>query len=151
HEGKIFFYAELNTEIENLEKKNENTKEGFAIAHLKDGNNKPVEMKIGLSFVSAEGAKLNLQKEIGTQSFQQVHAAGKKTWEDLLSTIQVKGGTEKELELFYTSLYRTFLWPALRSDVDGGYIDEKGKPGQLDYNYYTTPSLWDTYRNRDIM
>ena len=151
HEGKIFFYAELNTEVERLEKKNENEKDGFAIVHLKNGSNKPVEMKIGLSFVSAEGARQNLQQEIGIKSFQQILSAGKKTWEDLLSKIQVKGGTEKERQLFYTSLYRSFLWPALRSDVDGGYIDEKGQAGKLNYNYYTTPSLWDTYRNRDIM
>lgn len=151
HEGKIFFYAVLNTDIDYLEKNQESTKEGYAIIHLKDGINQPVEMRIGLSFVSVEGARNNLEEEIGNRSFEEVLQAGQKTWETLLSSIQVDGGTGKERELFYTSLYRSFLWPALRSDVNGDYTDEKGNIGRIDYRYYTVPSLWDTYRNREVL
>ncbi|MCR6718720.1 MAG: GH92 family glycosyl hydrolase [Chitinophagaceae bacterium] len=151
HEGKIFFYAILNTDVKRLEKKNESSKDGFAIVHFEEGNNKPVEMKIGLSFVSLEGAKNNLEKEIGNKTFDEVLKAGQNTWEELLSAITTDGGTAKERELFYTSLYRSFLWPALRSDVNGDYIDEKGNQGRLNYRYYTVPSLWDTYRNREVL
>lgn len=151
NEGKIFFYAALNTDIGQLEKMNENRKEGYAIVHLKDGNKGPVEMKIGLSFVNVEGAKANLLQEIGNKSFAQVRSEGNKVWEALLSTIQVKGGRAKERQLFYTSLYRSLLWPALRSDVNGDYTDANNKPGKVDYQYYTVPSLWDTYRNREVL
>src|SRR5690606_6595155 len=62
-----------------------------------------------------------------------------------------KGGTSKQKELFYSSLYRSFLWPALRSDVNGEFTDEKGGVRKEDFAYYTIPSLWDTYRNKDIL
>ncbi|MET0462559.1 MAG: GH92 family glycosyl hydrolase [Chitinophagaceae bacterium] len=150
-EGKMYFYAELNTAIDSLQKKEENTKNGSAIVHLQNGIRKPVEMKIALSFVSIENARLNLQTEIGSRSFNDVRNAGNNTWEKLLSTIHVKGGTAKEKQLLYTSLYRSFLWPALRSDVNGDYTDAKDHPGRIDHRYYTVPSLWDTYRNREVL
>lgn len=90
-------------------------------------------------------------QEIGSKSFDQIRNEGTKTWEALLSKIQVKGGTEKQKELFYSSLYRTFLWPALRSDVNGEYTDANKKVIKADFNYYTVPSLWDTYRNKLVL
>jgi predicted alpha-1,2-mannosidase len=148
---KIYFYASFSSPIGKLEKLSENTREGRAIVHLKDDNKKKVELKIGLSFVSVENAKQNLKKEIGSKSFQQIHKEGDQTWETLLSKIAVEGGTEKRRELFYSSLYRAFLWPALRSDVNGEYTDEKGKKVKASFNYYTVPSLWDTYRNKLVL
>ncbi len=148
---KIYFYVTLNDDIERLDKINENEKDGFALVHLKDGSTKPVELKIGLSFVSIANAKQNLEKEIGHKSFDQVRKEGNQVWEDLLSKIQVKGGTEKQKQLFYSCLYRSFLWPALRSDVDGEYTDANKNVIQSDFNYYTVPSLWDTYRNKLVL
>lgn len=148
---KIFFYATLNGTISNLEKVGENTREGRAILHLKDDNNKAVEMKIGLSFVSMANAKENLQQEIGAQSFEQIRTKADGTWEALLSKIAVEGGTQKQKAMFYSSLYRAVLWPALRSDVNGEYFDEKKQVVKASFNYYTVPSLWDTYRNKLVL
>jgi predicted alpha-1,2-mannosidase len=148
---KIYFYATVNGIIENLEKVAENTKEGRAIVHLKDDNSKLTELKIGLSFVSVENAKQNLEKEIGRKTFEQVKSEANNTWESVLSKIAVEGGTEKQKGMFYSSLYRSFLWPALRSDVNGEYTDEKQKVVKASFNYYTVPSLWDTYRNKDVL
>ena len=149
-EGKIYFYANLNNTIERLEKRGENKGEGLALVHISNGSN-PVELKIGLSFVSIQNAKQNLEREIGNKSFNEVRGEGNQTWETLLSKIQVKGGSEKQKQLFYSSLYRSFLWPALRSDVNGEYTDVIGKVVKADFNYYTVPSLWDTYRNKDVL
>ena len=148
---RIYFYAELNTDIKELQKKDEGKRSGYALVHLADGNNKPVEVRIGLSFVSTANAKENLEKEIGTKTFTDIRNEATQTWEKLLSKIQVKGGTAKQKEMFYSSLYRSFLWPALRSDVNGEYTDAKGKVNRADFNYYTEPSLWDTYRNKDVL
>jgi predicted alpha-1,2-mannosidase len=150
-EGKMYFYAILNIDADRLEKKNENSADGFAIVHLANGNNGPVELKIALSFVSIENAKENLSQEIGHKSFAEVRTEGNKTWENLLSTIQVKGGTAKQQQMFYSSLYRSFLWPALRSDVNGEFTDVKGNVVKPGFRYYTVPSLWDTYRNREVL
>lgn len=147
----VYFYAKLNTPIERLEKKEEGTKAGYAIVHLKDGTKGPVELTIGLSFVSAANAKENLEKEIGHRTFEDVRKEGNRQWEDLLSAIQVKGGTDKQKEMLYSSLYRSFLWPALRSDANGQYKDAKHQTAQAGFRYYTEPSLWDTYRNKDVL
>lgn len=148
---KIFFYAQLNTGIERLEEQEEGKQSGYAIVHLANGSSGPVEMKIGISFVSAANAKQNLEAEIGNKTFKQIVAEGTKKWEGLLSNIQVKGGTEKQKQMLYSSLYRSFLWPALRSDVNGEFTDAKKNVVKADYNYYTEPSLWDTYRNKDVL
>lgn len=149
--GRIYFYAVLNTGIEKLEKKNEGKSDGFALVHVANGSKGPVELKIGISFVSTENAKENLEKEIGSQSFSDIRKAATQQWETLLSSIQVKGGTSKQKEMFYSCLYRSFLWPALRSDVNGQYTDAKRNVVKADFNYYTEPSLWDTYRNKDVL
>lgn len=148
---KIYFYATLNREMSSLEKRGENTGDGLAILHIKDGGSGPVEMKIGLSFVSNENAKRNLERELAGKSFSAVRGEADQIWENLLSKIEVKGGTEKQKEMFYTSLYRAFLWPALRSDVNGEYTDVKRNTVKADFNYYTVPSLWDTYRNKLVL
>lgn len=53
--------------------------------------------------------------------------------------------------MFYSMLYRSFLWPALRSDVNGQFTDEAGKVRKENYRYYTLPSLWDDYRNKLVL
>ena len=148
----VYFYAVLNTDIEKLEIKSAGEKDGYAIVHLADGGKGPVELKIGLSFVSTANAKANLDKEIGNKSFESIRSEAHKTWEKMLSTVQVKGGTEKQKVMLYSSLYRSLLWPALRSDVNGEFKDAKHTVVKADnYKYYTEPSLWDTYRNKDVL
>ncbi|WP_242916433.1 GH92 family glycosyl hydrolase [Pontibacter liquoris] len=150
-EDKVYFYASVSSPISSLEKRAENTKDGLAILHIKDGGSNAVEMKIGLSFVSMANAKQNLARELGNKSFGEVRSEANQVWENLLSKIDVKGGTEKQKQLFYTSLYRSFLWPALRSDVNGQYSDANGEVASAAFNYYTVPSLWDTYRNKLVL
>ncbi len=147
----VYFYALLNTRIEKLEKKDEGQQTGFAIVHLANGGTRPVELKIGLSFVSVENAKKNLEKEIGNKTFEVVRKEANQKWETLLSSIQVKGGTYKQKQMFYSCLYRSFLWPALRSDVNGEFTDIKKNVVKTGITYYTEPSLWDTYRNKDVL
>ena len=148
---RIYFYASLNTPIEKLEKTEEGKRKGFAMVHLANGSSAPVELKIGLSFVSVENAKENLLQEIGSKTFNTVRKEATQKWETLLSAIQVKGGTAKQKQMFYSCLYRSFLWPALRSDINGEFTDAARKVVKADFNYYTEPSLWDTYRNKDVL
>ncbi|SEN22880.1 alpha-1,2-mannosidase, putative [bacterium A37T11] len=147
----VYFYATLNAPIAKLEKVKEGHHSGYAIVHLADGDYGPVELKIGLSFVSAKNAKQNLEEEIGTKSFNDIREEANRTWEHLLSAVQVKGGTTKQKQMLYSCLYRSFLWPALRSDVNGEFTDAKGQINKVGFNYYTEPSLWDTYRNKDVL
>jgi predicted alpha-1,2-mannosidase len=143
---KLYFYAESNYKINGIERL-EGKSNILPVVDFSD-NTGPVEIRIGLSFVSTDNAKENLEKESGTKTFEQVKMEASETWEKLLSKIQVTGGTGRENKLFYSCLYRSFLWPALRSDANGEYTDVRGNVAKADWNYYTLPSLWDDYRNK---
>lgn len=147
----IYFYATVNGTIDKLDQVEVGKRTGYAIIHLANGSTTPVELKIGLSFVSVQNAKENLEKEIGNKTFTEIRNEATAKWENLLSNIQVKGGTEKQKVMLYSCLYRSFLWPALRSDVNGEFKDAKHNVVKADFNYYTEPSLWDTYRNKDVL
>jgi len=148
---KIYFYAETNRTIVNLETSGEERREIALVSFKESETNEPLEFKLALSFVSTENAKQNLEAELAGKSFEDVKTEASQTWENLLAKIKVEGGTEKEKELFYSSLYRSFLWPALRSDVNGDFTDATGKVVNKGFRYYTNPSLWDTYRNKLVL
>jgi len=145
----IYFYAVANHNIKSVDSIR-NNRERITIINFADGKN-PLELKIGFSFVSVEKAKKNLEAEMMNKSFAQVVKEADQKWEALLSKIQVAGGTEKQKETFYSCLYRSFLWPSLRSDVDGEFTDARGDVVNKGFHYYTDPSFWDDYRNKLIL
>lgn len=147
----VHFYALLDQEIENIDIDRPGKRDGSVMIRLKNGGHQVVVMKIGISFVSIDNARQNLMEEIGDKTFDEIRSNGHQTWTGLLSQVEVKGGIAKQKGLFYTSLYRSFLWPALRSDNNGQFRDEAGKIRKEAFNYYEIPSLWDTYRNKDIL
>lgn len=107
-----------------------------------------VEMKIGISYVSIENARENLIKETEGKDFEEVYANTRKAWQDRLSVVEVKGGSEEEKHIFYTSLYHMQIHPNIFNDVNGEYPEiSTGKIGKTNGVRYTTFSLWDTYRN----
>lgn len=108
-----------------------------------------IEVSIGVSFVSIENARLNLETEqpSGT-TFDQIRAQARKKWNEDLSRILVEGGTEEQKGVFYTALYHTMIHPNILQDVNGQYPQMEGdKILTTDRNRYTVYSLWDTYRN----
>ncbi len=147
--ASVYFYAVANQKINKIETIKEDRTE-ISLIEFADSKT-PLEIKIGLSFVSTENAKQNLEAELAGKTFEEVKTEASETWEALLSKIQVEGGTEKQKELFYSSLYRSFLWPALRSDVNGDFTNATGQIVNKGFRYYTNPSLWDTYRNKLVL
>lgn len=104
-------------------------------------------IKVAISPVSVEGAKKNLQAEVGTQSFEQIKAAGIAKWNQELSKIEVQSTDTNQLKVFYTALYHAAIVPNVNMDVDGQY---RGRDNQIHqatgFTYYSIFSLWDTYR-----
>ncbi|MGC3958306.1 MAG: GH92 family glycosyl hydrolase [Verrucomicrobiota bacterium] len=147
--GKVFFYARVNHKITQIDKLKGRNRD-VPVINFADAD-QPLEIKIGLSFTSQENAKLNLEKELTGKTFAQVKADATQIWEALLSKIQVTGSTERQKGLFYSCLYRSFLWPALRSDVNGEFLDESRQIVKKNFEYYTIPSLWDDYRNKLVL
>jgi predicted alpha-1,2-mannosidase len=150
HAGeKIYFYAVSNHKIKTIDSLRSERRVVPVLHFADEGNSSaPLELKIGFSFVSVENAKNNLANEVSSKSFNSVRSAATKTWESLLKKIQVQGGSERQRTIFYSSLYRSFLWPALRSDANGDFTDVHGKVCNTGFRYYTDPSFWDDHRNK---
>lgn len=144
-DGKIYFYAVSDVALGDV------TNVGKLSVVPFSGNGRSVNLKIGFSFVSIENAKENLEKEMLDKDFGQVTAEADAAWESLLSRIQVEGGTERQKEMFYSTLYKSFLWPSLRSDCNGEYTDVRGNVVNNGFDYYTSPCFWDDHRNKLIL
>lgn len=150
-EGTMCFYAESNYKVESVKRVLGIKHDFYEVRFLPEEKNDDLEIRVGFSFVSTDNAKENFEAEIKGRSFDDVKKAADKTWNDLLSMIKVSGGTERQKRLFYSCLYRTFLWPVLRSDVNGEYINGLREVAVGKAKNYTTPSLWDDYRNKLVM
>lgn len=150
-DGKMYFYAVSNYDIDHIEQVKDSNHEVSVVNFSDKKGNAPLELKIGFSFVSVENAKMNLEKEMLNKSFKEVRDEADTTWESLLSKIKVTGGTERQKGIFYSTLYRSFLWPVLRSDINGDFTDERGDIVNEGFHYYTDPSFWDDYRNKLVL
>lgn len=104
-----------------------------------------IEIKVGISHVSAEGAEANYKMEASKISFDEALDCAKDLWIDKLSKIEFKGYSESQNRVFYTALYHSFISPNLISDVTGEYKVE-GVKYHSDELQYSTFSTWDTYR-----
>lgn len=120
-------------------------------------------VQMGVSFVSCENARQNLEAEQPACNFDQVRAESHRQWEESLERVKVSGGSEEQKEIFYTALYHALLHPNVLNDVNGEYPLMQGgkyaaqngievvKPGigkvAKGHNRYTVFSLWDTSRN----
>ena len=108
---------------------------------------RPLVVKVGISAVSVEGARKNLEEGIPGWDFDAVAASAADAWNKELGKIEVTGENRDKMSVFYTALYHTLLQPNLYSDADGQY---RGRDLQVHrtegFDYYTVFSLWDTYR-----
>lgn len=111
------------------------------------GQSKIVRAKVGISGVSADAAKLNLDTEIKDWNFEKLKNNARLQWNKELSKIDIKGGTKDQQTVFYSALYHTFLEPNIYEDVDGQFRATDLKVHKADgFTNYSVFSLWDTYR-----
>lgn len=112
----------------------------------------PVNVKVGISYVSQEAAEANLRAENGPhRSFDAVRDAARAAWRERLGAVRVGGGTEAERTTFYTALYHTLFHPNVISDADGRYRGSDGKVHRVGRGHraqYGTFSGWDVYRDQ---
>ncbi len=104
-------------------------------------------VKVGISAVSIEGARKNLNAEIPDWDFDQVKENAQAAWNDQLKKIEIETGNEEYKEIFYTAMYHSMLNPNLFTDVDGQYRGMDLQVHQArNHKRYTVFSLWDTFR-----
>ena len=106
----------------------------------------PVIVKVGISAVSAEGARANLDAEVPGWDFDAVRTQAEAAWNAKLGKIEVSGGSREQQRIFYSALYHCYVAPYIFNDVDGNYRGMDGEVHHADHNVYTVFSLWDTFR-----
>ena len=109
--------------------------------------NEQVLTKTGISYVSIEGARGNLNQDIPDWNFDQVPKSAWSLWNKALSSITIEGATEAQRTIFNTALYHTMIDPRDVRDVDGKYVGaDKKIHSSTEYTYRTIFSGWDVYR-----
>lgn len=120
----------------------------------KKGHAKELEIKVGISAVSLDGAAANLKAETTGKNFRQLADEAWELWSEKLGKVEVEGGSDDDKVVFYTAMYHTLITPYLFSDADGNYRGADGKVhkgvGNAANDYqganYATYSTWDTFR-----
>jgi len=153
--AKQFFYAVVDTPFAQAGI-NENAGENATIkdegahlvAWLTDANvSGKVNCKVGISYISVEQAKANLEKEIGDKTLAQIEKESRDIWESALGKIKIEGGTESQKTIFYTCLYRAnermvnqSEYGKYYSGFDNAVHEDEGRP------FYNDDWCWDTHR-----
>ncbi len=128
--------------------------------HLKKGEQ--VMLQVGVSFVSMENAKMNLEKELPDWNFDAVVNKANDEWNQYLEKIEVSGGTKKQQVKFYTDLMHTAIGRRISEDVNGEYTDNSGASpivrkipltakGTPAFHFMDTDCLWGSHWNLNIL
>ena len=151
---KMFFYAKLSQPMSSFDLFNDDKPidaTTLTDKHLKGvasfaGDVRDIIVKVAISSVSCENAKLNLEKEGSSWDFNLVKDSARQKWNRMLSKIEIEG-SQKQKTIFYTALYHAFIAPVLYSDVNGQFrgMDDKIYSDNS-FTNYSIFSLWDTYR-----
>jgi predicted alpha-1,2-mannosidase len=156
-ETRQYFYAEVNVPFDQIGAidgnkiipgKTELHKNGAAVYGTFQSLNQPIELRIGISYISKDQAKNNLHSETNDKTFEYIKQESYKIWKNAIGKIRIKGGTERQKRIFYTSLYRAYERMVDISE-DGRYFsgyddkvhESKSRP------FFVDDWLWDTFRS----
>ena len=109
-------------------------------------NTKPLLVKVALSPVSIDKAKLNMQAELAGWDFDAAVKQADEAWNRELARIEIQSNDRTKKRVFYTAMYHLMTSCSKFNDVDCEYRGADGKVHKADFTNYTTLSLWDTYR-----
>lgn len=109
-------------------------------------NTKPLLVKVALSPVSIDKAKLNMQAELAGWDFDAAVKQADEAWNRELARIEIQTNDRTKKRIFYTAMYHLMTSCSKFNDVDREYRGADGKVHKADFSNYTTLSLWDTYR-----
>jgi predicted alpha-1,2-mannosidase len=140
---KAYFYAETDVDIVRSQYKDTGKKN---VLLLNTGQGvQTVSFRYGVSYISVEQAKQNLEKEIPAWDFDAVKENARQTWENALSLIRVEGGTEAQKRVFYTALYRCYERMVDINEYGRYYSAYDNQVHNSDKPFYVDNWMWDTY------
>ena len=139
---KAFVYGEFSAPVEF---KLENLGDRNRVVISKQGA-RTLEFRYGVSFISVEQARKNLQHEIPAWGFDTIKARARARWNQALGRIAVEGGTDSQRRVFYTALYRCYE-RMVNITEDGRYFSAYDHQVHEDQRpFYVDNWLWDTFR-----
>jgi len=150
---KAYVYGEFNQEGEtgmgvktriNKRRKTSRQEPG-AWYNFSKGNTNVIDFKYAISFISVEQAKANLKNEIPEWDFEGVKSQGELAWNKVLNRINVKGGSEAQKRVFYTSLYRNYERMVNVNEYGKNYSAYDHKVHDCERDFYVDDWVWDTY------
>ncbi len=156
-ETREYFYAEFSkpfsvyrtwTGDELMQKaKQSGSRIGF-VTDVATSDGEQIEVRLGISYISAEQAHRNLEREIPNWTFERVRSKARTVWNDALNRVSITGGTERQRTIFYTALYRSL---GRMTDIteDGKYFSgyDHTVHAAQGHDFYIDDGLWDTYRS----
>ncbi|MEG0684142.1 MAG: GH92 family glycosyl hydrolase [Coprobacillus sp.] len=123
-----------------------------AILNFDVKDNEEIQLKVSISPISVEQAKIDMKNEISDWDFENAYQRADKAWNDVLSKIRIETSEKSDptgelKKLFYTHLYHMFMTPVNATSTTGIY---RGTDGNIhdakDYTHYDSWTLWDDYR-----
>jgi len=140
---KVFFYASFDGSLQNIEEQGpENRKNVLATVNA-TGNK--LDLRYGISYISTEQAKANLEQGIAQKDFATVKVEAEQAWDKVLSKVQVRGWDEAKKRVFYTALYRTYERMVDINEHGRYYSAYDHQVHQSDEPFYVDNWIWDTY------
>ena len=115
--------------------------------------NPVVQVRTGLSYVSIENARKNLDTEIVKPfgwRFDAVRQYNLDTWNDIFDRLKITSADRREKRRFYSNMYRALCSRNTFSDVDGQWVDAAEKVQQLkdpDSVALGCDAFWNTFWN----
>jgi predicted alpha-1,2-mannosidase len=120
-----------------------------AFVTFRTSEKEQILVKVGISYVSIEGARKNLEEEIPDWNFDLIRKNAIAIWNTELSRIKISGASDDQKEIFYTAMYHSLLAQYISQDTDGKYMGPDKKVHLAKgYDYYASFSCWDTYRSQ---
>lgn len=137
-------------------------KDAGAFVRFDASDDEPVLMKVGISYVSVEGARKNIAAELPGWDFDKTVSESKAVWNAHLSRIKVEGGSDSQKTKFYTDIWRSMLGRRIFSDADGAYSDmtgEKraikqiplGEDGRPSFTMHNFDAWWGSHWSLDVL
>ena len=140
----VYFVAEMSKPFDTFTLHGRN--DMYGRIHFNTTEGEEVLMKVAISPVSIDGARLAMTSELPGWDFEATRQQATQAWEKELARIRIESESEETKRIFYTAMYHALMAPALFSDVDGKYRGADGNIYHSDMPRYTNFSLWDTYR-----
>jgi predicted alpha-1,2-mannosidase len=110
-----------------------------------------IEVRVGISFIDVDHARISYQNQVQNKSFEQVREKTEIQWNTMLNRIQIEGGDDEKKKTFYTALYHSLFQPADYTESDGSFFCGADGVGDTytahNWRYFTDDwCMWDTYR-----